>query len=640
MQLTHISATVLVDDLPWLADSLLAADLALEQACRDWGDLCPDNRRLDILFTADAQYLLTPIRPGGAGAGLGPYPASFAVRPAAPPLNRALRLPSLALTGAPADARAQAALAQALTAHGLAYLAQVISGTNTRPDDYFFDALVGRAEQRLGLAAPITYTVRAQDFVALEQLWRAANRQDTVATPGARPYQLQALAFLNQALAGLPPETDGVLLTDLRRTDDLFDWLDEALSRGGGQRAVAAWQRAAEAALAAGNGLEAGRLEGLLYSCISGGYRYQGGEGVAMDAVIPPAGLGMMQVAALSLDGRYLATIDDVGASVILIDDLESDWSRRLELLHGVYLVGWSAGGGLIYIEQFDPELDPTAGLGRAMRLDPLTGEREPLIANDQPVVPMFLPDNPWLPDRTGIVLGLWYAALGDPGLWAAAPVLVPVDPPGEPRRLAERGYGAVVSPDGRWVAYAMPTGTSNNDWTLLTVAVTNLQTGAQVDMLRAASLAAADGATPEYLFPLLWSPDGAWLIVLAGGSSFPTGLYAVPESGGLPRVVMQDDRGDYLAAVGFGGDGQILAVLDYDDFESTGARLVLADLAAANGQPGPPVPLARDVMGAAWSPGGTLLAIAGPAGVRVVEPATGLWRWVTVEWCEGVRWE
>ncbi len=638
VQFNHISATVLVDDLPWLADSLLAADVALEQACREWGDACPETRRLNIIFTADAQYLLTPILPeAGTGDGLGPYPAAFAVHRATPALNQPLRLPSLALTGAPADEAAQAALTRALTAHGLAYFAQAISGTNVRPDDYFFDALVGRAEQRLGLAAPITYSLRPQDFAPLDGLWRAADRQDTVATPGALPYRLQVLKFLDQALAGLPPEADGALLADLRRADDLFDWLDEALGRGGGRRAEAAWRRAAEAALALGNGLSADRLEGLIYSCGDQGYRMRAGQAEPLAFVIPPSGFGMMQVAALSLDGRYLATIDDLGASVIVIDDLESDWSRRMELSHGVYLVGWSAGGALIYIEQDDPESSPGGELGHAMRLDPLTGERAPLTEN--PVIPMFLPDNPWLPDHTGVVLGLWYPNLGDPGPLTSAPALVPVDAIGESRRLAESGYGAVVSPDGRRVAYAVASATGGGGWNLLSVAVTDLQTGVQIEVLRAASLAEADGATPEYLFPMAWSPVGVELIVLAGGSSVPTRLVAAPLDGGPLRTLVEGGSNAFMYPVGIGAEGRTLAVLQYGPV-TEGANLLLADLAGANGRPATTVTLARDVLGAAWSPDGALLAMAGAAGVRVVEPATGQWRWVALDYCSGVQWE
>jgi hypothetical protein len=70
----RFSATLPVADLPWLSDSLFAADAALVQACADWGpEACGDHKLK--LFTGRLSGARRPAAPGLAAAtGRIPWP--------------------------------------------------------------------------------------------------------------------------------------------------------------------------------------------------------------------------------------------------------------------------------------------------------------------------------------------------------------------------------------------------------------------------------------------------------------------------------------------------------------------------------------------------------------------------------------
>jgi hypothetical protein len=93
--------------------------------------------------------------------------------------------PSPQVAGRPVDDAARAALTHALVVYGLTVLANAQAGSTTQVVDYFRDALVARAEQRLGLAGPLTYTSgRTADGLLVGNLGRSG----TARADGAAAY--------------------------------------------------------------------------------------------------------------------------------------------------------------------------------------------------------------------------------------------------------------------------------------------------------------------------------------------------------------------------------------------------------------------------------------------------------------------
>jgi hypothetical protein len=449
---------------------------------------------------------------------------------------------------------------------------------------------------------------------------------------------MQALQFLDQALAGQEPLPDASLLWFLRRTGQPLTWLRGPLGAADANAALAGWYARVDAELRAQSVLPQAALEGLAYRCGSGegarNFRIQNGEARQVPFAIPPSGPAGQYTAALSRDGRYLATINDGETQVITIQDLQSDWQVRVELPRGAYLMGWSAGGYLVYVQEIVPVDDFSPQQGRVMRLDPLTGER--LVLSERPVIPALLWGDPWLPDGSALVLGMMYANRDESlAPWLGAPTLVPVDAPGEARLLNETGYAAVVSPDGRWVAYAVPTVLAVDDWRLSAVGLSDLQTGEHRELLHWTDVVVGENPPqPGFMVPAAWSPGSDYLVVLADVPNQGQGLFVVPADGRAPWRVQSEMS--YGWPLGFGADGHTLALVSQRPGSNV-PSLVLLDLAEGQGERA--TVLADDVFSAAWSPDGTRLALAGPAGVRVVDPAAGQWRWVTLEPCEGVRW-
>ncbi|MCC6189976.1 MAG: hypothetical protein IT318_13155 [Anaerolineales bacterium] len=251
----RLSATLPVADLPWLGESLLAADQLLTQACADWGDVCDPDWKLLVRYLGVLGA--PPPRRASNASGLGPYPAAFDLAGLAPRYRQALALLSPHLSGLPDDAGARQALTHALTVHGLGYLAGILAGA---PGGHiagavFRDALAARAELRLGLSPAPTYAACAGHYLPLSALWGTAHDPGSAGEPlGATtladelPLRLLALDFLDAALAGQPPGADATLLAGLhgtRHKGDLLLWLDEVLGASRAARAASDWQRSA-----------------------------------------------------------------------------------------------------------------------------------------------------------------------------------------------------------------------------------------------------------------------------------------------------------------------------------------------------------------------------------------------------------
>ncbi|MCC6189978.1 MAG: hypothetical protein IT318_13165 [Anaerolineales bacterium] len=657
----RLSATLPVEDLPWLSESLLAADQLVAQACAEWGDLCDPDWKLRIRFSGALAANPARSAPGpGAAAGLGPYPAAFDLAGMAPRLNQPLLLLSPHLAGLPQDDGARQALTHAFTVHGLGYLAGQAAGTPARrfTGALFRDALVARAELRLGLAPALTYTVRGEHYLPLDILWNTGQGRGTdpsLPGPNARaddlPLRLLALDFLNSALAGQPPTADAVLLAGLRRHPGEFElWLDPVLGEGGAARAASGWQAAALAAFNGGGSLDWRDLEGLAYGCGGETRLIRVGEALALP-VNPSDFLFSQSMQAVSPDGRYLAYLgsDGSGQRRLKALDLRRGTPLFLANTSEAFIVGWSAGGALVTIERAleTPEA-PTNGLTdyRAWRIDIAGGDRGRLA--DDPVLPnffsLFAGTTNWTPDGASVLLNGYYGRAGEQDLDALHPALLRVDPPGAgtAQRLPRSGYAALLSPDGRQVAYTVPASGENGSVDFGPVEVYDLATGTYRVLLGVGDLSVPEAAAAEtfFLLPLAWSPDGQWLLVMALGENNAARLLAQPVAGGPPlELHAREDQDFGLSPLRFSADGRYLAYLEPGGDTATQPLRLLDTATFSSGAYALPEPLALGVNSIAWSPAGSRLALAGPGGVRLLDADSGQMRWLTLESCDIVSW-
>jgi len=649
----RLSVTLPVADLPWLSDSLFAADALLVQACADWGDACQPNQRLVVRFVSDLGNARTVRPPGpGAAAGLGPYPAAFDLVDLTPAGRVPLVLLSPHLAGLPRDDGARQALTHALAAHGLAYLANAIARVTAVNINaaFFRDALVARAELRLGLAPAPTYAVRGAHYLPLAALWASVPRPDDLATtaaaarPADLPFRLLALNFLEAALHGQPSGADAVLLRNLIRFGGVGPWLDMALGTGAGQPAVDAWQAGVLATLDGADPLDWSQVEGLVYTCGDETYLIRAGQPLRLpEAQFGPGFLGQ-PFQALSPDGRYLAYVGggEGQQPALFAYDLERGVNLFLAQVNNeAYVVGWSAGGALVTLERLPSSSPNASGIAdfRAVRTDLASGQRAPL-ASDA-MLPSFLGMGAtWTPDRGSVLLNGYYGPPDREDLEALSPVLLPVDSPGPAWRLPRPGYGGLLSPDGQRLAYSVPVSSATNV-VLAPVEVYDRASQTATTLLSAGTLVGPDEGSqeaPTFLIPAAWTPDGNWLLVMAFGENFTGRLLAVPAAGGPPVVVLSSSEGFFGPLLS--PDGRYLAYIEAGQSPASSA-LQLIDLAPMlAGDPAPPVHAAAGVTAAAWSPDGRLIALAGVGGLRVLDPANGALRWVALQPCQAALWQ
>jgi hypothetical protein len=348
----------------------------------------------------------------------------------------------------------------------------------------------------------------------------------------------------------------------------------------------------------------------------------------------------------VSRDGRYLANTLSLGdqrppaGPALQILDLKQMTIITAPTRTDTILVGWSAGGALIYMEPFGSQDGSFADAGRLMRFDPLTGEHRPLA--DQPAMPFLMSENVWQPDGEAVLVGLLFDldapddGLGTP-FWYMSPALVQVDENAPPERLADYGYGSALSPDGRWLAYGRPEqAIDGGEWHLPAIEALDRATGQRHELY--AVQPPGGEVQLAYALPLAWSPDSAWLLAMVAGNDGATLLVAAALDA-PPRVLLQrpPQTGGFYSLVGFSHDGATLAFLSQ---EQDSAKLYLVDMRSlSESAPVEPQLAAERVTAADWSLDGRLLAMAGSDGVWVLDPATGAQRWVVVGNCHGVRW-
>ncbi|MCC7361193.1 MAG: hypothetical protein IT317_17035 [Anaerolineales bacterium] len=637
----RISITLPVDALPDLSDSLFALDAALVQACADWGTTACGDDQLVAVFTAQPNLLpAASAIPPGAEAGRGPYPWAFDLAAAVPPAPTRLYLPSPQVAGRPHDDAARAALTHALTVYGLTALANAQTGKGELRSDFFRDALVARAELRLGLTAPPTYTLQAADYLSVAGLWAAGPDTLALEPSAALPLSLQALQFLDLALGERPPTADAALLRALTRRPDLRAWLTGALGQTDTAAALAAWEQQAAAQLNAAGAPPAASLDGLLYTCAGETFLQRGGAALALPDPAPWPGQSLSNMA-LSAAGRYLArvTSSEPGVARLEVLDLaEPQPAVPVAVADApeIYLIGWANDQTLVYAQRLAGSSD--SAILELRGYDRAAGQSRELAS--EALAPWFLGLGDWLPDRTGLVVNLALTDTTSP--LGFAPALISLEPGVPPRQLVEQGFPARLSPDGRLLVYGLlePMGVDN--FQLLTLMLLDRATGAQRLLARAADLNLPDGPAVALfnLLPLAWTGDSAWVVALAAGNT-STHLYLLPASPGGPPIALPPIGGEaaFFMAVAASPDGRYLSYWPYG--QAGVAPLTLLDLASL--QPGATTAavqtLAQQAAAAAWAPTGHRLAVAGRGGLRLIDLDTGATRWLDFRDCGIVEW-
>jgi WD40 repeat protein len=399
------------------------------------------------------------------------------------------------------------------------------------------------------------------------------------------------------------------------------------------------WQTQLLATFNGSGPLDWSLLEGLAYTCAEESYLIRGGQALPLPrSALTLAGFPGSGGQALSPDGRYLAYVSagDGEQPALFAYDLEREVRLFLADVTEAYLVGWSAGGVLVTLERVPSSSIDSGGLAdyRAWGTDLAASERS-LLTDDAFLPSFFGTALTWTPDRRSVLLNGYYGRPDQQDLEAISPVLLPVDDPGPPWRLPRTGYAGMLSPDGRRLAYTVPV-PNDNDVVFAPVEVYDLRTGTHAVLLSPAALAAPGSGEAQsgFLLPLAWTPDGAWLLVIAasGGS---IALLAVPAAGGEP-VTIQSQLDDFLFPL-LSPDGRFMAYVEPGQANAALRLLDLPRLLA--GEPLEPRVIAAGVSSAAWSPDGSVIALAGAGGLRVLEPASGEMRWVNLQACDTVVW-
>jgi hypothetical protein len=485
----HISATYPLADQPWMAMALPQIDAYLSDACADWG--CPAGLRLPIAFTgqvAELPRLGVVDRPPDAAAG-GGYPIIFDLAFRTRHYPRRVLLPSLQLAGRPYDAAASQALVRAITVHLLGQVAADLTVGNRSQYNVFLDALVARAEVRLGLSRLPPTGLALEDYVPVTELWREiVGNRGSSRPPGLAP-RLQAAWFLESAVGERLASADASLLLHLRWARSLPAWLEDSLQVDGAA-AVASWEAAAQARLAAAAPPDWDRLSGLAYGCPDGLWLVRAGRPERLPLDPRYAQLSPL---ALSPGGRYLAVyLAQPGAEQLQLLDL-SDYSLRTVAPGRTRPLGWTPAGQLALLnESLFSSSEVLAG-GFSL-YDPASGKLVSL--SDSAVVqPPAGLEGAWSASHERLSLSLLHERAS--GKAAAIETI-----PGASASAFPLGFSA----DGRYLAF-FDQRASDAERALLAL---DRETGTPQPLLAGATAAA-------------WSPSGHQLALAGPGKLFVT---------------------------------------------------------------------------------------------------------------------
>jgi len=613
-----------------LQQILTRVDRYLTSACTDWD--CPPELKVVITFVNRVPSIAAPSPARLITETVAAYPLIFDLAPQPPVYPDVIALPTLSLAGVPHDDRAAEALAQAISARGLDYLASALTRSDRTARDVFLDALIARAEQRLGFAASMPASLPAEATLLPGLLWSPSAGDFTSDLRTERPYRQVALIFLNEVLAEQPPTADGQLLRTIRQGPEaellgLEPWLTTTLGKAVSQAGYARWAArvaALENSTLAGAGHE---LDGLLFNCIDGLWLVDQG-----DAVILPSSAftqGMADPNSLSLDGRFFAYFDLGSQPQVRLIDLKESVEKPVPFASNIVLLGWSAANQLLYLGY---DLSQSGGVrGYLWRYDPLTG------ANEQLMDLAIIFSASWTSDRRSLILTLQEDWPSD-GLVGIAQV----DIIGAASwSLLRFDVGApALSPDDRQLAYIRFANVGDELYVGEAVEIMDPTTGISETLLTTDALMKTisdETVGLVWLNGLAWSPDGRWLGVVASTDAAGAYLFTLDADGSKLTQQAAVPAGGFVSTVGFSADGRYLAfhevhLANTNAFQST--LLTLVDLETGQQQ-------TLDIFpgNAAWSPTGHTLAASGSQGVYVLDVASGAKTWVSFQPCRSVQW-
>ncbi len=622
----RLSVTLLVADQPFLAQALPRIDAALVQTCLDW--YCPEDLKLSLVFSAESADLPVPaLSPRAAGQEAAAYPIVFDLPTLRAHYPVRYALPSPHAAGYPHDALAAEALTRSLTANLLAALASDLTQHGRGVQDYFFDALVARAEARLGLSSSNPGLAAPFEYVPFQDLWALASERPLRARHADLSLRSQALDLLDYALAGQPSTFDGQLLHRLQRSANLGEWLGGVLGSGADQIESRWWEQRLAALPAPPAPLDA-EFDGLPLACGVDVLVARAGAFVTVPGV---TGQRLVLPGPLTLDGRYLSLLllgrsDAIGLGIA---DLENQTWRRVKADLPASLLGWTTAGHLLYLD-VHPDDDPSSfqRLLRVQDYDPQTGASHPLllesILQPWPVLQPWVESAAWSPQHDQLALAVMPGD-GRPHLWLVSPT------DGQIRPLAVTGTSPAYSPDGSRLAIVAGADP------LADV----LEPGWHLDVIDLVTEAVRTVVTPQpprllgqigQVGGLAWSPDGQWLSYVVLSSGADVSVFAVPSAGAGQPVLLNIDHAP-LYPLGFSADSRYLASISYG-LRGSLNEVVVFDLQAPAVE-GVLQPVATyPAQSVAWSSGGHTLLIAGTTGLYALDPATGAYQRLTTRTC------
>jgi hypothetical protein len=623
----------------WLPGILLRVEAILEQACRDWE--CPPELIVSLEFSSALQTLMPAAAPARAVAAFPEaYPILFDLPVELPRYPPRVVWPAPSLAGIPRDEAAASLLVRSLAVAGLANLAEQLSGQARQSGGFFFDALVARAEVRLGLSAPPTYTVSAEEYVPIESLWYFFGRGDGLDPSQALPFRRQALAFVEAALAGQPVTAEAQLLRSLHQSHSLpglVPWLEAVI---GPSAPFLVDQRAARFAVAPQevSSFAWSQLDGLRFACSQGVSLLRRGRLVPLPFNQPAFGFSGLHV---SPNARLVAgvTISQDAPSFqamprVLIYDLQAQTLHTVAEGGSYTLLGWSADEALLYWQH--PAADaPPGSASVLMRYSPAGGRASAVHGLD------LVHSATWNHDRTGL-----YLTTQEPR--EAAPLEIGWLPFGgrPPNRLPVEilipsGRDPLLTPDGRTLAYVSLGAPASVSQFHPPRAIMLFDLGQRAPhpllSLEALVLETAAGPVePLDVSLAAWSPDSqrlAFHVAYPGSRR----LFTIRNDGSdLKEEAVVEGEMPWIYVVGFSADNRFLA---YNAIVTPAANFTTFPLKVVDLQTRSVNELGAPPGAAVWSPAGHLLAVADSDGALLHDPATGRQRWVTFGSCSGVAW-
>jgi hypothetical protein len=626
-------------DEAWMLENLPRIDAALQEVCEAWGVRACTEQELWVpyIFVISLAEWPEPRPPARSQAGgIGSYPAAFDIAPGVSARAERLTLLSPQVGGRPHDEAASQALRRALTVSGISYLADVIAGASRREADFFRDALVARAEVRLGLARTSSYTIRPEHYLPPSDLWlisRGAHSDPTADLP----YRMQALAFMDFFLAGSPASADGALLASRRTHAALAHWLADGFGPFGPAR-LASWEAEISAHFERLSTLDWSHLEGLAYAChdeavwaLDQSWWVRDGRLQPIsEALKPVRNWRSLSAQGLSPDGRYLAFVEFEVVSNLYLLDLHTDEMLLVNSSDDHNLLGWSAAGELVFAERRPRSGSQAAGF-YLMAYAP--GADAPRQLADSTIETYWNLRPQWLPNRSAFALTMSLPRPDSEGLIGMTPVLVAPGPPTELHPLAVGGHSPAFAPNGQSVAYVVQRDDGGGALDFgADIILLDLNTRSERVLVSRQHLANA-GRLPNVISALDWSPDGEHLSFMASGQSYGMRLFTIATSGRDLREHTGHDPNANVWPAGFSADGRYLAYHEFG-FSSSASRLSVVDLRSGSQQH-----VWVNFGGATWAPHGRLLVVGNRWGIYVLDPATSALRWLSSDSCQQAVW-